>query len=224
MFLFFVLYHLTLSVNFHGSGLWHITHSSSTLSFQGHVISSTSPSQQNLPEKQLLCYAKLKVRCNFIIQIHKFTVKIDTISINLLFECVKIVEFNLNSHMFLVMYQDIRFLNQDVNEDARNVPPLLHPHYLSAPVRIQSINPFSLSFWFQFDSIWRWFLLRKLLDKCWDVECAIYNLTGKCLGRQKYRNHFNLHSIRPLPAYPIELFGNGTQSNTNRSIGFGIRT
>ena len=32
-------------------------------------------------------------RCNFIIQIHKFTVKIDTISINLLFECVKIVEF-----------------------------------------------------------------------------------------------------------------------------------
>ena len=32
-------------------------------------------------------------RCNFIIQIHKFTLKIDTISINLLFECVKIVEF-----------------------------------------------------------------------------------------------------------------------------------
>ena len=31
-------------------------------------------------------------RCNFIIQIHKFTIKIDTISINLLFECVKIVE------------------------------------------------------------------------------------------------------------------------------------
>ena len=34
-------------------------------------------------------------RCNFIIQIHKFTIKIDTISINLLFERVKIVEFNL---------------------------------------------------------------------------------------------------------------------------------
>ena len=32
-------------------------------------------------------------RCNFIIQIHKFTLKIDTISTNLLFECVKIVEF-----------------------------------------------------------------------------------------------------------------------------------
>ena len=32
-------------------------------------------------------------RCNFIIQIHKFTLKIDTISINLLFECVMIVEF-----------------------------------------------------------------------------------------------------------------------------------
>ena len=31
-------------------------------------------------------------RSNFIIQIHKFTIKIDTISINLLFECVKIVE------------------------------------------------------------------------------------------------------------------------------------
>ena len=68
-------------------------------------------------------YATPKVRCNFIIQIHKFTIKIDTISINLLFERVKIVEFNLNSHMFLVIYQDIRFLNQDVNEDARNVPP-----------------------------------------------------------------------------------------------------
>ena len=41
-------------------------------------------------------YATPKVtkyqRCNFIIQIHKFTIKIDTISINLLFECVKIVE------------------------------------------------------------------------------------------------------------------------------------
>ena len=47
------------------------------------------------------------------IQIHKFTIKIDTISINLLFECVKVVEFNFNSHVFLVMYQDIRFLNQD---------------------------------------------------------------------------------------------------------------
>ena len=44
-------------------------------------------------------YATPKVtkyqRCNFIIQIHKFTIKIDTISINLLFERVKIVEFNL---------------------------------------------------------------------------------------------------------------------------------
>ena len=68
-------------------------------------------------------YATPKVRCNFIIQIHKFTIKIETISINLLFERVKIVEFNLNSHMFLAIYQDIRFLNQDVNEDARNVPP-----------------------------------------------------------------------------------------------------
>ena len=45
-------------------------------------------------------YATPKVtkyqRCNFIIQIHKFPIKIDTISINLLFECVKIVEFNIN--------------------------------------------------------------------------------------------------------------------------------
>ena len=45
---------------------------------------------------------------------YKFTFKIDTISINLLFECVKIVEFNFNSHVFLVMYQEIRFVNQDV--------------------------------------------------------------------------------------------------------------
>ena len=52
-------------------------------------------------------------RCNFIIQIHKFTIKLDTICINLLFECVKVVEFNFNSHVFLVMYQEIRLLNQD---------------------------------------------------------------------------------------------------------------
>ena len=44
----------------------------------------------------------------------KFTVEIDTISINLLFECVKIVEFNFNSHVFLVMYQEKLFVNQDV--------------------------------------------------------------------------------------------------------------
>ena len=63
-------------------------------------------------------YATPKVtkyqRCNFIIQIHKFTIKIDTMSINLLFECVKIVEFNFNSRVFLVMYQEILFVNQDV--------------------------------------------------------------------------------------------------------------
>ena len=52
-------------------------------------------------------------RCNFIIQIHQITIKIDKININLLFECVKIVEFNLNSHVFHVMYQETRFLNQD---------------------------------------------------------------------------------------------------------------
>ena len=66
-------------------------------------------------------YATPKVtkyqRCNFIIQIHKFTIKIDTISINLLFERVKIVEFNLVNYfnsVFLVMYQGILFVNQDV--------------------------------------------------------------------------------------------------------------
>ena len=53
-------------------------------------------------------------RCNSTIQIHKLTVKIDTISINLLFECVKIIEFNFNSHVFLVMYQEILFVNEDV--------------------------------------------------------------------------------------------------------------
>ena len=51
-------------------------------------------------------------RCNFIIQIHQFTIKIDKININLLYECVKIVEFNFNSHVFHVMYQETRFLNQ----------------------------------------------------------------------------------------------------------------
>ena len=61
-------------------------------------------------------YATPKVtkyqRCNFIIQIHQFTIKIDKININLLYECVKIVEFNFNSHVFHVMYQETRFLNQ----------------------------------------------------------------------------------------------------------------
>ena len=58
IFLFFVSYHLMLSGNFYGSEIrhgicfWHITHSSSKLSFQGHVISSTTPSQHNLTEKQ----------------------------------------------------------------------------------------------------------------------------------------------------------------------------
>ena len=69
-------------------------------------------------EKKTENYATPQVtkyqRCNFIIHIHKFTVKIDTISINLLFECVKIVEFNFNSHVFLVMYQEILFVNEDV--------------------------------------------------------------------------------------------------------------
>ena len=54
-------------------------------------------------------------RCNFIIQIHQFTIKIDKININLLVECVKIVEFNVNSHVFHVMYQETRFLNQDAS-------------------------------------------------------------------------------------------------------------
>ena len=61
-------------------------------------------------------YATPKVtkyqRCNLTIQIHKFPFKIDTFSINLLFECVKIVEFNFSSCVFLVMYQAIRLLNQ----------------------------------------------------------------------------------------------------------------
>ena len=35
------------------------------------------------------------------------------ICINLIFECVKIVEFNFNSHVFLVMYQEICFPKQD---------------------------------------------------------------------------------------------------------------
>ena len=73
-----------------------------------------------------LQYAAPKVtkyqRCNFIIQIHQFTIKIDKININLLFECVKIVEFNFNSHVFHVMYQETRFLNQDacfLNQEGR---------------------------------------------------------------------------------------------------------
>ena len=37
--------------------------------------------------------------------------KMQQFCINLLFECVKIVEFNLISYVFLVMYQEIRLLN-----------------------------------------------------------------------------------------------------------------
>ena len=59
-------------------------------------------------------YATPKVtkyqRCNFIIHIHQFTIKIDKINISLLFEGVKIVEFNFHSHVFRVMYQETRFL------------------------------------------------------------------------------------------------------------------
>ena len=61
-------------------------------------------------------------RYNLIIQIHQFTIKIDKINTNLLFECVKIVEFNFNSHLFHVMYQETRFLNQDacfLNQEGR---------------------------------------------------------------------------------------------------------
>ena len=74
----------------------------------------------------MFTYATPKVtkyqRCNFIIQIHQFTIKIDKININLLYECVKIVEFNFNSHVFHVMYQETRFLNQDaclLNQEGR---------------------------------------------------------------------------------------------------------
>ena len=74
----------------------------------------------------LRAYATPKVtkyqRCNFIIQIHQFTIKIDKININLLFECVKIVEFNFSSHVFHVMYQETRFLNEDacfLNQEGR---------------------------------------------------------------------------------------------------------
>ena len=62
-----------------------------------------------------LCYKRDKIwKMQLYNSNYKFTFKIDTISINLLFECVKIVEFNFNSHVFLVMYQEIRFINQDV--------------------------------------------------------------------------------------------------------------
>ena len=71
-------------------------------------------------------YATPKVtkyqRCDFTIQIHQITIKIDKINVNLLFECVKIVEFNFNSHVFHVMYQETRFLNQDacfLNQEGR---------------------------------------------------------------------------------------------------------
>ena len=71
-------------------------------------------------------YATPKVtkyqRCKFIIQIYQFTIKIDNSNIILLFECVKIEEFNFNSHVFHVMYQETRFLNQDayfLNQEGR---------------------------------------------------------------------------------------------------------
>ena len=62
--------------------------------------------------------------CNSNPQIH------DTISINLLFECVKTVEFNFNSHVFLIMYQEIRFLNQVacfLNQEERPFLTVLFP-------------------------------------------------------------------------------------------------
>ena len=71
-------------------------------------------------------YATPKVtkyqRCNFIIQNHQITIKIDKININLLVVCVKIVEFNFNSHVLHVMYQETCFLKQDacfLNQEGR---------------------------------------------------------------------------------------------------------
>ena len=86
-------------------------------------------------QKHSTFYATPKVtkhqRCNFIIQIHKFNIMIDTISIILLFECVKIVEFNFISDVFLVMYQEIVFVNQDVSflnqEERRQFLIILFP-------------------------------------------------------------------------------------------------
>ena len=81
---------------------------------------------RNITTNHAITYATPKVtkyqRCNFLIQIHQFTIKIDKININLLYECVKIVEFNFNSHVFHVMYQETRFLNQDacfLNQEGR---------------------------------------------------------------------------------------------------------
>ena len=59
------------------------------------IIMDLSKAIDSVPHQRLLMklryYAKSD-KCNFIIQIHKFTIKIDTISINLLFECVQIVD------------------------------------------------------------------------------------------------------------------------------------
>ena len=96
--------------------------------FQGNYIKQLHPCTRRLNhEDQFKCYyATPNVtkyqRCNFIIQIHQFTINIDKFNINLLVECVKIVEFNVNSHVFHVMYQETRFLNQDarfLNQEGR---------------------------------------------------------------------------------------------------------
>ena len=87
-------------------------------SYSGNVNFKAVSEQSNDATPKVTKYQ----RFNFIIQIHQFTIKIDKININLLFECVKIVEFNFNSLVFHVMYQETRFLNQDarfLNQEGR---------------------------------------------------------------------------------------------------------
>ena len=61
--------------------------------------------------EQTHCFNQMPVCCAKSDKISKM----QQFCINLLFECVKIVEFNLISYVFLVMYQEIRLLNQDAH-------------------------------------------------------------------------------------------------------------
>ena len=95
------------------------------LTDRGKTAKNLADSRKNL-KNLTVSYATSKVtkyqRCNFVIQINQITIEIDKININLLFECVNIVEFNFNSHMFHVIYQETRFLNQDscfLNQEGR---------------------------------------------------------------------------------------------------------
>ena len=72
---------------------------------------TSAPPPKKILDPPLVCYAKSDKISK--VQLFNSNPRIHDQDGFLPFECVKIVEFNFNSHVFHVMYQETRFLNQD---------------------------------------------------------------------------------------------------------------